>query len=326
MALATALAVGLAGCGGPIAAWRSLSGLDKNDPDPAVAPFTANIDKAETGGYPNLASVPPPPIMTSTAADRQKLAENLAAQGVSAQAPDARGVPGTPTSGPVPPPPPIPPALAASHLVTAPPPPAPEQKPTQLPTRRMDEPPVPGSLASTQQPPAIQGLPGVEAPRPPAREGRMSAIPQPAPSNLPPAAVQSGNPQPAPPLAVLPPAQPSPEAAARPAPKLPPVATTVAALDMPVGTAALGPDTRVPIAQVIAQYQQKPQTVRIVSYAAPAIGSAEQLNSFRAALDRAQIVAKQLTDGGIPAAKIQTEAAPSSAAKPAGRIEVQTLP
>ena len=65
--------------------------------------------------------------------------------------------------------------------------------------------------------------------------------------------------------------------------------------------------------------------MRVVSYAAPAVGSAEQLNSFRTALDRAQIVADQLTRAGIPAAKIQTEAAPSGAAAPTGRIEVQML-
>jgi len=125
---------------------------------------------------------------------------------------------------------------------------------------------------------------------------------------------------------VLPPARPSPEVAARPAPKAPPVATTIAALDLPAGATALAPDDRGRVAPVIAQYQQQPRPVRVVAYAAPATGSAEQLNSFRAALDRAQIVANKLTEGGIPANKIQTEAAPSDAARPAGRVEVQFLP
>ena len=101
---------------------------------------------------------------------------------------------------------------------------------------------------------------------------------------------------------------------------------TVASLDVTPGTAALGGDMRPRLADVVAQYKDKTRTVRIVSYAAPGTGGAEQLNSFRSALDRAQIVAKELTDAGIPANRIQTEAAPSSASAPAGRIEVQLLP
>ena len=65
--------------------------------------------------------------------------------------------------------------------------------------------------------------------------------------------------------------------------------------------------------------------MRVVAYAAPGVGSAEQLNAFRAALDRAQLIAKELTDAGVPASKIQTEAAPSGATDPPGRIEVQLL-
>ena len=151
-------------------------------------------------------------------------------------------------------------------------------------------------------------------------------MPMPDPSTLPPAAVQSGNPVPSPIKPVLAPALPSAEAAARPTPKPPPVGTVVAALDIPTGATAILPDDRGRISQVFAHYQQQPRIVRVVAYAAPAVGSAEQLNSFRAALDRAQLVANVLTGDGIPAAKIQTEAAPAGGAKPPGRIEVQMMP
>jgi hypothetical protein len=127
-------------------------------------------------------------------------------------------------------------------------------------------------------------------------------------------------------VAALAPATPSPEVAAKPPPKVAPTGSTVAMLDLPVGAPAVGGDDRSRLDAVLTAYRQKPTTLRIVAYAAAAKGSAEQLNSFRAALDRAQAVAKVLTDAGIPAAKIQTEATPAEAATPAGRVEVRLLP
>ncbi len=325
MCLAVVLGAGLAGCS-PIETLRSVRGLDKNDPDPATTPFGDNLAKSQAGSYPNLASVPVTPVLTSTAAERKKLADNLTASGTTAQGPDAHGIPGTPATGPVPPPPPLPPALASAQS-PAEVGPLPEMPaPTEVPARKQDEPALPGPLASAEQAPQARGAPRAEPSRPPAAQGTPSAMPVPDPSALPPAAAQSGNPLPSPAQPVLAPARPSPEVAARPAPKAPPVGTIVAALDMPAGATAIPPDDRGRISQVFAHYQQQPRIVRIVAYAAPAVGSAEQLNSFRTALDRAQMVANQLTGDGIPAAKIQTEAAPAGAAKPPGRIEVQMLP
>jgi hypothetical protein len=100
----------------------------------------------------------------------------------------------------------------------------------------------------------------------------------------------------------------------------------VATFDIAASAAALPPELRPRLASVITQYNDKPRMVRIVAYAASATGGAEQLNSFRSALDHAQIVAKALADAGIPAKQIQTQAAPSSAQTPAGRIEIQLLP
>src|SRR4051794_31754284 len=68
----------LAGCG--IETYRSMTGRDRNDPDPETALFTGNLTEAEGKAYPNLASVPPPPTRATTAAERQKLAEALIAE------------------------------------------------------------------------------------------------------------------------------------------------------------------------------------------------------------------------------------------------------
>jgi hypothetical protein len=315
------VAAGVAGCGGPIEAWRSLSGANKNEPDPATAPFTENLDKSETGGYPNLASVPPPPIVSTTVADRKKIDEALTTQRGSVQAPDTAGHPGSPAPGPVPPPPAIPASIAA-----APPNGPVTMAPAAPPSRKMDEPPAPQPPVSTVQSPDIAAQPGVEAPHPAPPQLGMAPMPAITPADLPPPPSAPGNPLPPPPEASLPAAVPSPAAAARPAPKLPPSAVTVLALDLPAGAAVLPPSERARLAPVVAQFEQKPEIVRVVAYAAPATGSADQLNAFRSALDRAQLVAEALIAAGIPTNKIQTQASPPSGAVPSGRIEIQLLP
>lgn len=315
------LAAGLSGCGGVIETYRSATGINKNDPDPATAPFTGNLDKAETGTYPNLASVPPLPAIVSTLAERQKLGADLSSTRTGVQ---ANG--GTPTPGPVPPPPEVPPSIAAPEMASLPATPLPPPQ-TKLPALRpMDEPPAPLPPNTTMQTPSVTSTPGVLAPHPGPPPGQPSAVRQPAPSDLPPAAVQSGNPLPSPPPAALAPPKVPPQVAAMPPPKLPPVPVTVASLDVAPGAAGLPGDMRPRLGDVVAKYKERPRTVRVVSYAAPATGGAEQLNSFRSALDRAQIVAKELAGAGIPAKQIQTEASPSSPNAPTGRIEIQLLP
>jgi hypothetical protein len=313
------LAAGLAGCN-PIEGYRSLAGFNKNDPDPATAPFNQNLDSAQSNGYPNLASVPPPPTVSSTAAERAQIAKGLNDQRTSTEAADAQGHPGSATPGPVPPPPSIPPELLAAAGAAAPPPPPPP------PLRVSNEPPLPGSPNATLEAPQIGAqLPGAEPPRPSPSQGSMAPVAPPASSRLPPATIQSANPRPVPPPAVLPPPQVSAEVAARPAPKLPPTPVTVASLDLPPNAAALTAAEQARVADIAARYKDRPGMVRIVAYAAAATGSAEQLNSFRAALDRAQLIAKALGEAGIPAKEIQTQAAPSSPDAPTGRIDVQLL-
>ncbi len=313
------LLLGLSGCNGVIETYRSVAGMNKNDPDPATAPFQRNLDKAEAGGYPNLASVPEPPEIATTMAERQALTASLTG---SRGATEANG--GSASPGPVPPPPPIPPGLQAPETsTTAPPLPLPTALP---PSRPMNEPPPPLPQNTAMQVPSVVNPPGFAASHPAPPQIQPSAMPQPAPSELAPAAVASGNPQPSPPPASLPPAKPSPEVAALPPPKLPPVPVTVASFDVAPGSAVVPTDARPHLTDVVKQYQQRPRTVRVVSYVAPASGGAEQLNAFRAALDRAQLVANELTGMGLPANKIQTEASPSSPGEPPGRIEVQLMP
>lgn len=314
------LAAGVVGCSGPIEAYRSVSGMNKNDPDPATAPYTANLDKAETGAYPNLASVPEPPIIATTVAERQTLTTSLTGERSATQ---ANG--GTPAPGPVPPPPAIPPGLQAPELAALPQPVPPPQTPLP-PLRGLEEPAPPQPPTSPVRSPSIANPPLIEASRPAPARGQPSAMPKPGTSELAPAAIASANPQPSPPPAALPPPQVPPEVAARPAPRLPPALITVASVEVPPGSMALAADMKPHLADIVTQYKQRPRTVRVVSYAAAATGGAEQLNAFRSALDRAQIVASALAGEGIPAKQIQTEASPSTAAAPVGRIEVQLMP
>jgi hypothetical protein len=123
---------------------------------------------------------------------------------------------------------------------------------------------------------------------------------------------------PPPPPPTLAPAPPAPPA--RSEPKPPPSAPTVVAkLDISGGAA-----DRTEIERVAAAYRAAPGTVRVIAYAAvPASG--DPLAGYNAALNRAQGIAKALSDAGVPAAKIQTQASPATGAQ-AGRVEIQLAP
>src|SRR5947208_9469094 len=92
--LPIALPITLGGCGA-VETWRSLSGVNKNDPDPQTAPFSGNMADAEAAPYPNLASFPPLPTRATNLAERQKLTQSLIADR-SALAADAGPAPPTP--------------------------------------------------------------------------------------------------------------------------------------------------------------------------------------------------------------------------------------
>src|SRR5712675_1977672 len=130
------LLLALGGCSGPVEAWRSMTGVNKNDPDPETALFSGNLVKAEAAGYPNLATVPAPPTRATSVADRQKLTENLIAEREGARAPAPASRPG-PIVAPALPPPPV----FADGPRPAPPPPrlAEAASPPQPPGRNRPE-------------------------------------------------------------------------------------------------------------------------------------------------------------------------------------------
>src|ERR1700739_4993350 len=81
--------LGLAACN-PIETWRDWSGASKNDPDPETTPNTQNLTAGEASDYPNLATVPPPPVRALTAAERDKLAQSLIADRTNAKYSDEK--------------------------------------------------------------------------------------------------------------------------------------------------------------------------------------------------------------------------------------------
>jgi hypothetical protein len=341
--LGAALPMALGGCGA-IETYRSLAGVNKNDPDPRTAPFSGNLADAETAPYPNLASFPPMPVRATNTAERQKLTQSLIADR-SALASD---------SGPAPPRPvadaKAAPGLPAATLATAaaapsnvqpanPAAPAPAAVPAASPPaktalnsaqsgrRATDEPPEPGALDSSLQMPELRSAPPEpEAMQPPPPVPALPAIPRPASLSEPaPASVASAMPQPAPPVPVLAPVVAPPPSAAKTEPKRAPAATTVATLELRAAAVAPVGQDRAQIDRVAMLYKDNPGTVRVLAYAAAPAAGGDPLDSYHAALERAQAVAKALADAGIPAGKIQTEAAPAAGAR-AGRVEIQFMP
>jgi outer membrane protein OmpA-like peptidoglycan-associated protein len=154
----------------------------------------------------------------------------------------------------------------------------------------------------------------------------LTAAPVPAPVSSLPTVAAAGLPAPPPEVPVIPPPPPPTAVAAKAEAKRPPIGVTVATFEFPAGSDRLGADDRSRFSQVAAAFREKPGTVRVVAYTPPAAPGIEQLNSYRSALNRAQLVATALKDAGIPANKIQSEAAPTTGGESAGRVDVQLLP
>jgi outer membrane protein OmpA-like peptidoglycan-associated protein len=336
--------LGLAACN-PVETWRDWSGASKNDPDPETTPNTQNLTAGEAGDYPNLATVPPPPIRALTVAEREKLAQSLIADRTNAKYSAEKLVAGSgamPGAAPPPPPPPIPAPTddtqAKSDAGTTASTTAASGKGTDKATasgqglRKAGEPPEPPPMESSLEMPHVRSTPHPEqvqtaapppyptpAPTvanasPPTPQLGSPPVPVPLPSAIGSTAYQA--PPPPPVMAPLAPTNASP----KPAP--PPAGAPVAEIKFAADSTSLSPDDRQTIEKVATLYQQNPGKVRIVGYAGAGGGAAEQLNSFRAALDRAQAVAAALTVAGIPSGKIAVEAAPSDASAIVGRAEV----
>src|SRR5882724_3166577 len=327
----------------PVETWRDWTGASKNDPDPETARNTQNLAAGETADYPNLASVPPPPNRALTAAEREKLTQSLIADRTNAKYSDERlraGFPAVAAAAPPPPPPPVPEVVNAAPVkpdgsAASSPAPAPAPAPVsrgalaapapaaEQGLRKSGEPPEPGPMESSLEVPKVRSTPNPEqvqaAPPPPypmpaptaanasPAPPRLQSPPAPAPL---PAALDSTAYQPPPPPPVLAPLAGS----GRSVQKAPgPAASPVAEIRFAADSTSLSAEDRQTIGKIVPLYQQNPGRIRIIGYAGAGSGSVEQLNSFRAALDRAQAVAAALTQAGIPADRIAVEAAPVGA-------------
>jgi len=345
------LALGLAACN-PVETWRDWTGTSKNDPDPETTPNTQNLAAGETTDYPNLATVPPPPNRALTAAEREKLTQSLIADRTNAKYSDEKlraGFPAVSAPAPPPPPPPVPvtPDEAQAKPTTAPAPPSPA--PTVSPDtggtagktaaspgqglRKSGEPAEPPPMESSLDVPNVRSVPNPEQvqssppppypmPTPTAANAPVATphLPSPpAPAPMPEAIGSAAYQSPPPPPVLAPLAstgksgQKSPAAA---------TGTPVAEINFAADATSLSDEDRQTLGKVVPLYQEHPGKVRIVGYAGAGGGAAEQLNSFRAALDRAQAVAAALTKAGIPADKIAVEAAPSGVGSVENRAEV----
>jgi outer membrane protein OmpA-like peptidoglycan-associated protein len=345
------MAFGLAACN-PVETWRDWTGASKNDPDSETTPNTQNLAAGDAIDYPNLATVPPPPNRSLTAAERETLTQSLIADRTNAKYSDEKlraGFPAVSAPAPPPPPPPVPvapdEAQAKPTTASAPPSPGPTASPdTGGPAgktadspgqglRKSGEPPEPPPMESSLEVPKVRSVPNPEqvqsslpppypmptptAANAPVATPHLQSPPAPAPM---PEAIGSAAYQSPPPPPVLPPlassgkgGQKSPAA---------PVGTPVAEINFAADATSLSDEDRQTLGKVVPFYQEHPGKVRIVGYAGAGGGAAEQLNSFRTALDRAQAVAAALTKAGIPADKIAVEAAPSGVDSVENRAEV----
>ncbi|HEX3882460.1 MAG TPA: hypothetical protein VHW66_07375, partial [Stellaceae bacterium] len=160
----------------PVDTWRSITGTNRNDPDPETTANSENLAAGEKQPYPNLATVPSPPIPTMTQAERDKLTESLVADRTNAKYNEQKLLPGFSTGGEPPPPPPSTgPSTGAAPPLGGPPgapPPTASANPggakaSAPPQRKPGEPPQPGPMESSLQAPTIKEQPLAETTRPP---------------------------------------------------------------------------------------------------------------------------------------------------------------
>jgi outer membrane protein OmpA-like peptidoglycan-associated protein len=123
-----ALLLGLAACN-PVDTWRDLTGVSRNDPDPDTTPNTKNLAAGGASDYPNLATVPPPPVRALTAAEREKLTQSLIADRTNARHTDEQLRAGFSSVAAAPPPPPGEPGAQPEQATVASPP-----SPTPVPS------------------------------------------------------------------------------------------------------------------------------------------------------------------------------------------------
>ncbi|MBV8132358.1 MAG: OmpA family protein [Alphaproteobacteria bacterium] len=282
-------------------------------------------DEKLRAGFPAISALapppPPPPVPAATDEAQAKPAAEAAASAPATAAaanPKSDGGSAAPSST----------ATADSGTATG--------KTTDAPgqgLRKSGEPPEPPPTETSLEMPRVRSVPNPEqvqsSPPPPyptpAPTAANAAPPTPhlqsppAPAPMP-QAIGSAAYQPPPPPPVLAPLANSGKSAQKPPPGA--TGTPVAEVKFAADSTALSDQDRQTLGRVVPLYQQNPGKLRVVGYAGSGSGAAEQLNSFRAALDRAQAVAAALTEAGIPADKIAVEAAPSRADLVESRAEV----
>jgi hypothetical protein len=320
-ALPLALAGVIAGCSSlpnsanPIEWYRGLSGADKND-DRGGLRNAENLAAGAQEPFPNLGTVPPAPDRVMTALERERLQQSLASEREGAQKSNealqggrsiASAEPAAPNSDTAP-------ALTLLPPLTTAPPPSPNAG--QRPTPRNDN-------ASRQLPPKGSEEPPVESPgvSPGVRvtpEGETPRLAPPAPKLPPPFVAQPKVPPPPPKTAAITPqaAPPAPDLATHAA--APPRATG-ATQSRSLGLVAVAADAGLSaadqgrLAEMAHLQQQGGGTLRLVGYArrgAGAEAAQQEMTNFSQAINRANIVAKALTDDGVPSKQIAVEAAP----------------
>ena len=276
-------------------------------------------DEKLRAGFPAVsASVPPPPppvpaATAEAAADSAAAAAPAPAPTASPETRNAAGktvaAPDTGNAAPTTA------AAPGQGLRKAGEPPEPPPMETSLEVPKVRSVPNPEQVQSSPPPPYPAPAP-TAANAPPATP-HLPAPPAPAPM---PETIGSAAYQPAPPPPVL-----GPLAASGKSSQKPPAATAgtpIVEVKFAADSTTLSDEDRQTLEKVVPLYQQNPGKLRIIGYAGAGGGAAEQLNSFRAALDRAQAVAAALTTAGIPSGKIAVEAAPSGADPVEGRAEV----
>jgi outer membrane protein OmpA-like peptidoglycan-associated protein len=350
------LLLGLAGCN-PIETYRNWTGVSANDPNPATTPNAKNLAAGEARGYPNLATVPPPPNQAPTTAELGKLTQSLIADRANVRY-ISEHLQTEFDEAAAPPPPPQPPAptgnaaraggrgsatlgLAAPSVGPRAGTPSAVAEHAAKGPNKSSQPPEPGPMESRLQSPQIALLPqpGQSQPAPPpprelsipaasnnanstASGAHLPAPPAPMPMS---AAIGSAKFQPAPPPPSLPPVELTHTAMATGPgkPVLPPIAfEKVMDVTFSGDDTTLSKAARQALDKVLPRYRTKPGLVRVVGYAGIGASATQQLNGYRTALDRAKAVANGLAKAGIPTNKIEVEAAPTGSDVGPGRAEI----
>jgi outer membrane protein OmpA-like peptidoglycan-associated protein len=280
VALATLAVALVGGCDSvnPVAWYRDLTGVSKNDALDKNAGNQKNLEAGGTAPYPNLGQVPGPPSTALSTIDRDALRDSLTADRANARYTDEQLRAGTAAQITVPPPAP-PSAVAAAAPAGA----------SAAAQQKSAAPPRESSLKS----PTIPNPPLGDKPAPPPPPPRMAALPRTPVAEAPLASA----------------------AAAKPGQRATSAASTpLASIAFADGSSALSDQERNRLSEIAAMQHDKGGTLRLVGHAPPqaGTGAAQQaLAGFNLALNRAKEVAKTLSADGVPEKSIAVEAAPA---------------